>query len=149
MKVVDFITGYRSTALLPDELITAVIIPPTPPNRIVKSYKISKRKDLDISTVSAAFAIELDENNIVKDILLVYGGMAAMTKNAAKAESFLRNGSWTRETVETAMDLVESEFTPISDARSGKEGRRLMARNLLLKFWAETSMHQLATSETK
>mgnify|MGYP000514653908 CR=1 FL=1 len=49
MKVADFITGYRKTALHPDEVITAVIIPSTPAGVKVKAYKISKRKDLDIS----------------------------------------------------------------------------------------------------
>ncbi len=89
LKIADFITGYRTTALRTNELITAIFIPPTPPGRIVKSYKISKRKDLDISTVSAGFWLDLDENGTVKSIGLIYGGMAAMTKHAAKAEQFL------------------------------------------------------------
>ncbi|MFN8393573.1 MAG: xanthine dehydrogenase small subunit [Bacteroidia bacterium] len=138
MKVSEFITGYRTTALRPDELISAVIIPPTPAGRVVKSYKISKRKDLDISTASGGFWLELDGVGAVKDIGLVYGGMAAMTKRAVQAEEFLLGKPWTRENVEAAMDLIDAEFTPISDARSGKEGRRLMARNLLLKFWSDT-----------
>lgn len=144
MKVADFITGYRSTALQPDELITAVIIPPTPAQVIVKAYKVSKRKDLDISTVSGGFWLSLDLGGRVSDIGLVYGGMAAMTKRARQAEAFLIGKPWSREHVEAAMDLVEAEFTPISDARSGKEGRRIMARNLLLKFWAETASPVLA-----
>jgi xanthine dehydrogenase small subunit len=144
MKVSDFITGYRTTDLRTDELITAVIIPPTPANRIVKAYKISKRKDLDISTASGGFWLELKEDGTVRDIGLVYGGMAAMTKHAQKAEQYLLGKQWSRENVEAAMDLVEAEFTPISDARSGKEGRRIMARNLLLKFWADTAIPQPA-----
>jgi len=38
------------------------------------------------------------------------------------------------------MTLIDKAFTPISDARSSKEGRAVMARNLLLKFWSETSL---------
>jgi xanthine dehydrogenase small subunit len=145
LKVADFITGYRTTDLRPDELITAVIIPPVPQGRIVKAYKISKRKDLDISTVSGGFWLELGAGGMVRDIGLVYGGMAAMTKRARKAEEILKGKPWSREHVEAAMDAVEAEFTPISDARSGKEGRRIMARNLLLKFWADTSVTMPAT----
>jgi xanthine dehydrogenase small subunit len=144
LPISDFITGYRKTALQADELITAIRIPNTPANRIVKSYKISKRKDLDISTVSGGFWVALDEQDIVQDICLVYGGMAAMTMHAVKAEDFLRGGPWSRARVEEAMDYVEAAFTPISDARSGKEGRRIMARNLLLKFWADTMVPQHA-----
>lgn len=139
LKVADFITGYRTTTLRPDEVITAVILPPTPADVQVNAYKISKRKDLDISTVSGGFRLALADDGKVNEIILVYGGMAAMTKRATAAEEFLHGKAWTRDHVESAMDLVEAAFTPISDARSGKEGRRIMARNLLLKFWADTS----------
>ena len=139
VKVMDFITGYRQTILQPDEIITRVIIPFTPPEVKVRAYKISKRKDLDISTVSAGFRLALSPEGIVKEIRLVYGGMAAMTQRALPAEEYLTGKVWTRENVEAAMDQVEAAFTPISDARSSKEGRRVMARNLLLKFWADTT----------
>ena len=64
--------------------------------------------------------------------------MAAQTKRADNAEAHLRNKAWTRTNVEEAMSLLSKDFTRTSDARSGEEGRRLMARNLLLKFWNET-----------
>ncbi|MCB9230673.1 MAG: xanthine dehydrogenase small subunit [Bacteroidia bacterium] len=138
LKVADFIDGYRSTVLAGNELIESFILHKNQPGITVKSYKISKRKDLDISTVSGGFRLGLDEKGRVKEIRLYYGGMAATTKRAEAAEDFLQGKEWSRANVEAAMDLVESAFTPISDARAGKEGRRVMARNLLLKFWSET-----------
>ena len=92
-----------------------------------------------ISTVSAGFAVELNSEQIVKKIDLFYGGMAAQTMRAAKAEAFLTGKPWSRNHVEEAMSLVDEQFTPISDARAEKEGRAVVARNLLLKFWSETS----------
>lgn len=133
-----FVTGYRQTVRLPEEIITAVKIPKLKKGTIVKSYKVSKRKDLDISTVSGGFRLELDAHGEVKDIKLVYGGMAEMTKRAEKTEKFLTGKSWNRENVEAAMHLIDLEFRPISDARAGEEFRRTAARNLLLKFWSET-----------
>ena len=138
MKLEDFITGYRTTALKANELITEIVIPVPDEKSIHKSYKISKRKDLDISTVSGGFALVLDKSKVA-EIDLFYGGMAAETKHALKAEDFLKGKEWSRENVEHAMTLVDAEFTPISDARAEKEGRTLMARNLLLKFWSETN----------
>jgi len=132
-----FITGYRQTVRQADELITAVKIPKLKNGTIVRSYKVSKRKDLDISTVSAGFRLENDQGK-VSLIKLVYGGMAEMTKRAEKTELFLIGKSWSRETVTNAMPLIDLEFRPISDARSGEEYRRVVARNLLLKFWADT-----------
>lgn len=136
----QFITGYRQTVRQPDELITAVKIPKLPKNVMVRSYKISKRKDLDISTVSGGFRLELNADGKVKDIRLTYGGMAEMTKRALKTESFLTGKLWNRENVEAAIPLIDLEFRPISDARSGEEFRKVAARNLLLKFWLENSL---------
>jgi len=134
----EFITGYRTTQLEPHEVIKSVIIPKAKSGVTHKAYKISKRKDLDISTVSGGFSVELDEAANVKHIDLFYGGMAAQTLRAEKAESFLTGKSWNRENVELAMPLIDEQFTPITDARSSKEGRTVMARNLLMKFWSET-----------
>ncbi len=133
-----FVTGYRQTVRLPEEIITAVKIPKAPKDVIVRSYKVSKRKDMDISTVSGGFRLELDPNGVVKNIKLVYGGMAEMTQRAQKTEQFLTGKVWSRENVESAMPLIDLEFRPISDARAGEEFRRVAARNLLLKFWVET-----------
>jgi xanthine dehydrogenase small subunit len=132
-----YVTGYRQTVRLPEEIITAVKIPKPKKDVTVKSYKISKRKDLDISTVSGGFRIELD-NNIVKDIRLAYGGMSEMTKRAERTEKLLKGKNWSRENIELAMPLIDLEFRPISDARAGEEFRRVAAKNLLMKFWWET-----------
>ena len=133
----NYVLSYRVTARKPNELITKVIIPKPAEGTIVKFYKVSKRKDLDISTVSAGFSVRI-ENNKVSAITLAYGGMAAVTKRASKAEAFLMGNEWTRNNIEEAMELIVGEFTPISDARSGAEFRSIAAKNLLLKFWNET-----------
>jgi len=134
----DYFTGYRETVRKPDELIVSVIIPRGRDGAVVKSYKVSKRKDLDISTVSSAFRLELEGGRIVKQMKLAYGGMAERPKRATRTETFLMGKSWQREVVEEAMDVLDEEFTPISDARSGAVFRKIAARNLLLKFWSET-----------
>ncbi|MFN0159391.1 MAG: xanthine dehydrogenase small subunit [Bacteroidota bacterium] len=140
VPVNDYFKGYRQTERRADELITGVIIPKLPPNTLVRSYKVSKRKDLDISTVSAGFRLQINpRNNVVESIRLAYGGMAETTKRARKVEQFLIGKKWERESIEQAMPLVDTEFTPISDARSGAEFRRVAARNLLLKFWHDTN----------
>ncbi|MFI5148262.1 MAG: xanthine dehydrogenase small subunit [Bacteroidia bacterium] len=134
-----FILGYRKTALMPGELITGVRIPNPKTGVIHKFYKVSKRKDLDISTLSIACRLVL-ENNIVTDIILAYGGMAAVTKRAEEAETFLKGKPWNRKEVEHAMTLIEESFKPLSDARSGAAFRSMAAKNLLLKFWTETKV---------
>jgi len=137
LDIDKFIRDYRQTDIHPDELITAMHIPKPEPETILRSYKVSKRKDLDISTVSCAFSLQLDGGK-VKEIILAFGGMAAKTGRASKTETFLLGKFWTRAVVEQAMEILVSEFSPISDARAGAEYRSLVSRNLLLKFYTET-----------
>lgn len=137
LDIEEFIKDYRLTDIHPDELITALHIPKPEPETILRSYKVSKRKDLDISTVSAAFSLQL-AGEMVKEIILAFGGMAGKTRRASRTEAFLLGKSWTRTVVEQAMEILESEFSPISDARAGAEYRNLVARNLLLKFYIDT-----------
>jgi len=139
VKADSFAIGYRKTDRRPDELITAVVLPRPSLSTQVRSYKVSKRRDLDIATVSAAFRLELDGTGIVSDITLAYGGMAEFTKRSPTTESYLKGKQWNRRHVEEAQRLVDADFSPISDVRGSAEFRRVAARNLLLKFWSETT----------
>lgn len=133
-----YITGYRQTVRKPDELIVGVVLPKPRPRAIVKSYKVSKRKDLDISTVSGGFKVELSTEHHVGLITLAYGGMAERVKRAVSVEQFLLGKAWDRKTIEQAVPLIDQDFSPISDARGSAEFRRVAAGNLLMKFWHET-----------
>ena len=133
ININDYIVGYRKTVLQKNELIKAISIKKLAKNQIAKSYKISKRTNLDISTVSASFSVELNNNN-VSNIILAFGGMAEKPKRARKTEKFLLK-EWNEKNIREAMDILEKEFTPLSDARSSKEARVVMTKNLLLKFF--------------
>lgn len=136
----DFIKSYRTTDLRKDEIICSVGIPFPEKNQIVRSYKVSKRKDLDISTCSAGFMLELNKkDHTIKEIVLVFGGMAATTRRAVDTERYLLGKKWSKPVVEKAAELLYKEFTPLSDARSGEEFRRIASRNLLWKFYEETT----------
>jgi xanthine dehydrogenase small subunit len=134
-----FVTGYRRTAATDDELITAVVLPPAPRGAIIKFYKVSRRHDLDIATVSGGFRLELENDDHVRDIILTYGGMADRVRRAESAEAFLQGKTWDRPTVEEAMRCVDADFTPISDVRGSATMRRIAARNLLFKFWTDSN----------
>lgn len=133
-----YITGYRQTVRRPDELITALTIPLPGPDDLVRAYKVSKRKDLDIATVSGAFRLRIVDDT-VQEAVIAFGGMAASTQRVFPAEDLLIGKSWSRTNAQAAAEVVYHHFTPLSDARSGAEFRRLAARNLLLKFWSETA----------
>jgi xanthine dehydrogenase small subunit len=134
----EFVLGYRKSVRKRDELVVAVHLPRPDPGTIVKSYKVSKRKDLDISTVSGGFSLSRANNGNVIEIVLAYGGMADRVKRASFVEEFLTGKPWNRQNVEEAMPLIDRDFTPMTDARGSAEMRSVAARNLLLKFWHDT-----------
>ncbi|MEI7660905.1 MAG: xanthine dehydrogenase molybdopterin binding subunit [Bacteroidota bacterium] len=146
IQVEDFITGYRKTALHPDELITEIIILKPGPGVRIESFKVSKRRDLDISTVSAAFSLKLREGN-VEEIILAYGGMAAIPRRASKAEEFLTGKPWTRTVIDQAISVLSGEFTPVSDARAGAAYRRSVCGRLLMKFFINQPHHPAGVAD--
>ena len=139
VNINDYILGYRKTARTEHEIITSIVVPKFK-NNIIKYYKVSKRKDLDISTVCAAFNLKLVGNKI-EEIKIAYGGMAEITKRVVEAEDYLKGKIFNRENIEIAMNIISNCFTPISDARSGAEFRKVVAQNLLLKFWSEIKIN--------
>jgi xanthine dehydrogenase small subunit len=133
----DFIKGYRKTALNPDELITSVSIPEPGPEEIIRVFKVSRRTDMDISTVSAAFLLIL-QNDHIGQISIAYGGMAETPVRAVAIEEAMTGKPWNRKTIEEIQPRLKDYFHPISDARADAWYRSDVAANLLMKFYLST-----------
>src|SRR5207248_2141689 len=123
----------------PKEMLSAVEVPRLSPQAKACAYKVSKRRELDISTVAAGFLVELNGAQQVTRVQLAYGGMAATPKRAAKAESALLGQRWSAEAVEAAAQQLTADFAPISDHRGSASYRAKVAANLLRGFFEETS----------
>ena len=59
-----------------------------------------------------------------------------------KVFDYEKNKEWKFEIILKASKILYDEFTPISDARSGAEFRRLAAKNLLIKFFEENYSYE-------
>lgn len=136
----EFFLGYRQTALRPDELLTSIRVRPhrSGARTLSHFYKVSKRVLDDISTVAAAFVLELDANGRISKARLAYGGVAATPVRAHAVEQALLGRAWTRETVAAVSPMLGAAFTPMADHRGSAEYRRAMAVRLLEKFEHET-----------
>lgn len=126
----DFFLDYRKTALRDEEVITHVTVPRAGPGEVLRTYKISKRYDQDISTVCGAYWLKMDGDTIV-DLRIAYGGMAATPKRAAHAESALRGKALSIETAREAGRALASDFEPLSDWRGSAGYRQRTAANLI------------------
>ncbi|KAJ4991077.1 xanthine dehydrogenase [Stagonosporopsis vannaccii] len=135
-----FFKGYRQTALPPDAIIAGLRIPVAKEKgEYIRAYKQSKRKDDDIAIVNAALRVALDDEHTVKDVSLVYGGMAPTTIVAKKATEFLQGRKFTDlQTLEGVMAKLEEDF----DLRFGVPGgmatyRKTLALGFFYKFYHE------------
>jgi len=129
-----FYTGYRKTVLEPGELVTAVAIPIPADDEDFRLYKLSKRKDLDISSFGAAIWVRRTGRRI-DDVRIAYGGVAPTVIRMSRTEAILRGSEISLELFERAADTARAEVSPISDVRGSEGYRRALAGNILLKFW--------------
>ena len=137
LPIREFFVAYRKTALRPGEILKTIIVPrfaQTGAKRKCAWYKVSKRREMDISTVAACLLVELDPDGIVRHARLAYGGVAAMPMRALKTERALTGRRWCEETVREVLPTLQEEFTPISDVRGSAEYRRALVTGLFEKF---------------
>ncbi|MCA1248473.1 xanthine dehydrogenase small subunit [Massilia sp. MS-15] len=133
----DFYLGYQKKDLHPGEFVRAVQVPLPRAGLRLRTYKLAKRFDQDISAVCAAFAVTLDGATVL-DVRIAYGGMAATPKRAAAAEAALRGERFDEAALRAAMAALAQDYAPLSDMRASSAYRMRAAQNLLRRFWLET-----------
>ena len=92
-----FFLGYRKTAARPGEVLIDVRVPRAQP-AVQRFYKVSKRVLDDISTVAAAFAVDVAADGRVERARIAYGGIAATPIRATAIEDAIAGQPWTLET---------------------------------------------------
>lgn len=138
MPLEDFFIDYGKQDRAKGEFVEAIHIPLPKPDALFAIHKISKRRDEDITAALGAFHVVL-KDGVVASARITYGGMAATPKRAKTVEAALIGKPWTLDTVEAAMAAYPSDYTPLSDMRASAEYRMLVAKNLLMRFYLESS----------
>ncbi len=122
----EFYTGYRTSVRQPDELITAVEIPPITGRQWWR--KVGTRRAQAISKIMMAGV-----NGPAVRIAL--GSVAPTVVLARKAAAVLAGGG----SIVEAQAALRDEIAPIDDVRSTGEYRLQVAANLLAQFWEGTN----------
>lgn len=134
-----YFLAYGKQDRQPGEFVEAVTVPVLPEGEHFATYKISKRRDEDISALCGALRVRLDAAGTVSMARIAFGGMAATPKRAKAVEAALVGRSWSMETVEAALAAFAEDYQPISDMRASADYRLLAAQNLLKRFYLETT----------
>jgi xanthine dehydrogenase small subunit len=137
VNINEFYKGYKKLDMRPGELITRVRVPLPADGELLRLYKVSRRRDLDISSFTAAIRMRLDGDTI-SEAAIAFGAVGPTVIRARKTEEFLRGRVLDEETMRRAGDVAIAEITPISDVRGAADYRYQLTRNVLLKFYYET-----------
>jgi CO/xanthine dehydrogenase FAD-binding subunit len=126
-----FWTGYRRTALEPDELVLRIRVP-IAPGREIRFRKVGTRRAQAISKVVIALAWRDGTSQVGwRDVRVALGSVAATPIRARATEAVLEGATPIPIHADTAAETLASELQPIDDVRSTAEYRRIVAARIL------------------
>ncbi len=140
IKLEDFYSGFRQTVLRPDELMSAIHIPPLKDDQRGIFLKLGLRRAQAISVVDAAVVLGLDAAGFVSEARIALGSVAATIVRCSAAEDFLTGRPLSPDVIAEAGVLASKSVKPIDDVRGSAEYRSEMVKTLVVR-----ALRQLAS----
>ncbi|MCA8943442.1 MAG: xanthine dehydrogenase family protein subunit M [Planctomycetes bacterium] len=138
LPVTDFITGYRSTARRPDELIESIAIPERAPNEFRGFRKVGTRRAQSISKLVVAIAITCDD--VVTAVASGAGSVAPHTIPLPALASELVGHPLEPERIRAAArKSARQDVKPIDDVRSTGDYRRQVLARVVTRILDDAS----------
>uniref|UniRef100_A0A3Q2TXX1 Xanthine dehydrogenase n=1 Tax=Fundulus heteroclitus TaxID=8078 RepID=A0A3Q2TXX1_FUNHE len=135
----SFFTGYRKTAVEPQEILLSIHIPYSQKVGFISAFKQSPRREDDISIVTAAMSVTFSPGtDVVKDLRLSFGGMAPVTVLARRTRQqyAVSIRQWGEELLQEACSLLAEEMSLDPSAPGGMVSyRRTLTLSLFYKFY--------------
>ncbi|MGB1740394.1 MAG: xanthine dehydrogenase small subunit [Pseudomonadales bacterium] len=142
LSIGDFIRGYRKTALNQSDYIREVRIQGL--QDFHRYYKVSKRQEDDISSVSVAVRVQT-QGQCIRDVSVAVGGVADRALRLADIESAFIGKSLTEASTLDISALVGEVISPISDVRASAAYRTAVTARLIQRAMIEASGDSMAT----
>ena len=125
----EFFIGPGKTIMEPGDILTEIVIPPTPPDFRGEYIKFSPREMMDLAYVGVAVGVVVDgSRKICRDVRIALGAVSPTPIRARKAEPLMLNQGITPSLAERVGEEASNECKPISDVRSSAAYRKEMVR---------------------
>jgi xanthine dehydrogenase small subunit len=144
----DFYKGYKDLDKSPDEILSTISFKLPTQDSHFNFEKVSKRIHLDIASVNTAILITISGNEITQAHLSA-GGVGPIPMYLSKTCNFLLGKSLSRETVQSALEILQSEISPISDVRGSADYKRLLLRQLFYAHFITLFPNQFSLDSFK
>ncbi len=126
----DFYKGYKQLDKAVGEKIVEIIFSAPAKTAHFSFEKICKRTHLDIASVNSACLMDINEDGSIQSIHLSAGGVAPFPKYLFNTVAFLTGKTLTEEVIKEAINIINKEVAPISDARGTEAYKRLLLEKL-------------------
>jgi xanthine dehydrogenase small subunit len=126
----DFYKGYKNIDKLFEEELTHFTFTKPTANTFFNFEKVSKRTHLDIASVNTACAAQINEG-VISEISISAGGVGPVPMLLSKTNAFLLGKKITEENINEALQIVQTEIAPISDARGTAAYKALLLQQLI------------------
>lgn len=134
MPLSEFVTGVRQTALAPDELLAALILP-DPGDATGAFVKLGARKYLVISIAMVAAVVRMDQGRLAQARVAV-GACSPVARRLPALEQALQGGTVADLPARINADHL-SPLSPISDVRGSADYRRDVVLDLIRRAVAQ------------
>lgn len=113
VPISEFFLAYRKVNMKPNEILESIFIPTTKENEFIVPMKQARRREDDISIVTAGIKFSLvnqgEHDWIISSATLAFGGMAPISLIAANTSKWLEGQSWCSKTFSTAYEMLKRE----------------------------------------
>ncbi len=124
-----FFKGYKQLNKSADEYIVQLWFYLPSQHTLFNFEKVSKRTHLDIASVNTAIRITM-QYDIIDDIRIAAGGVGPVPQLLKETAAFMTGKLLTESLIREAGFLLQTEVSPISDARGTADYKRLLLTQL-------------------
>lgn len=130
VKLKDFYLGYKKLDKLPEEILSTISFNLPSKNSKFNFEKVCKRTNLDIASVNTAIAVEIVDDKIISCHFSA-GGVGPTPLYLTKSSEFLIGKSIEVDTIQKLLEIIQTEISPISDARGTDIYKRALLNHLV------------------
>jgi len=139
----EFFLSLFTTAMMPDELLVEVAIPPLPPRTGYSFMEVARRHG-DYALIGVATTVTLNSKNECEEARLVYVNGGDHPFNAQAATGLLKGQALTSDAIEAAAETAAAQdVEPPTDIHASADYRRH-----LVKVLTRRSLTQAAQQAT-
>ena len=121
---------YKILDKKPEEYIEQIWFELPDKNAFFHFEKVSKRTHLDIASVNSAICLTMNDD-VVESAGLSAGGVGPVPMYLQKTSEFLQGKKVSDSLIKEAIKVMQTEISPISDARGTKEYKKLLLGQLI------------------